>query len=196
MSFTVRPAVPADAAALAACAAVTFPLACPPSSDPRDIQRFLETELSESRFAERLGDPDRMILCVELHPPGDASDAAGSTKRGLGGYSMLVRTQPDDALIRGALTVLPAVELSKFYIDPAHHGAGAARALMEASLETAAGTGMPGIWLGVNQENERAIRFYSRSGFRIAGTKTFRLGGRLEDDYILERSLTGSFTGG
>jgi hypothetical protein len=69
MSFAVRPAVPADAAALAACAAVTFPLACPPSSDPRDIQHFLETELSESRFAEHLGDPDRTILCVDLARP-------------------------------------------------------------------------------------------------------------------------------
>jgi ribosomal protein S18 acetylase RimI-like enzyme len=109
---------------------------------------------------------------------------------------MLVRTQTDDAGIRESLTVLPAVELSKFYIDPAHHGAGAAPALMRVSLRTAAGTGMPGIWLGVNQENERALRFYTRSGFRLAGTKTFRLGGRLEDDYILERSLAGSLAGG
>ncbi|MHA7264389.1 GNAT family N-acetyltransferase [Arthrobacter sp. TMN-37] len=104
---------------------------------------------------------------------------------------MLVLSQPDDAGTRGSLTVLPAVELSKFYIDPAHHGTGAARALMQASLRAAACTGMPGIWLGVNQENERAIRFYARSGFRLAGTKTFRLGGRLEDDYIFEQRLGG-----
>ena len=49
--------------------------------------------------------------------------------------------------------------------------------------------GAQGMWLGVNQLNARAQAFYTRSGFAVVGTKHFQVGGRLEDDYVLERPL-------
>jgi ribosomal protein S18 acetylase RimI-like enzyme len=45
------------------------------------------------------------------------------------------------------------------------------------------------VWLGVNQENQRAQRFYAKSGFTVSGTKTFRLGGHVENDYVMVRPL-------
>ena len=43
------------------------------------------------------------------------------------------------------------------------------------------------MWLGVNQENQRAQRFYAKSDFRVSGTKTFRLGDSVENDYVMVR---------
>jgi len=43
------------------------------------------------------------------------------------------------------------------------------------------------VWLGVNQQNGRANRFYEKHGFAIVGTKGFELGGRREDDFVRER---------
>jgi diamine N-acetyltransferase len=60
---------------------------------------------------------------------------------------------------------------------------------MRASLAAAAESGGKGVWLGVNSQNARAIRFYEKSGFRKAGAKSFRLGSTVEHDFVLERAV-------
>lgn len=176
MTIDISTATAADAEALAACAAVTFPLACPPDSPPEEIERHISTQLSVERFAANITAPGHTILCIR--------DGVR-----ISGYSMIVLDQPTDADVLAALTISPAVELSKFYVHPDHHGRGSAAALMGRTLELAAASGLPGVWLGVNQENVRALRFYTKSGFHRVGTKRFRLGDRFEDDFILEQPL-------
>ena len=61
-------------------------------------------------------------------------------------------------------------------------------ALMAESLRRCAQLGAASVWLGVNQENQRAQRFYAKSDFRVSGTKTFRLGDSVENDYVMVRS--------
>lgn len=112
-------------------------------------------------------------------------DASGALR----GYSLLVDWPAQDPDVASALTILPSAELSKCYVHPDHHGLGAAAELMHASIESAAAAGSAGIWLGVNSENARAIRFYEKSGFRRIGTKSFRLGSTVENDLVMERAL-------
>ena len=176
MTSSIREAAADDAGALAELAAVTFPLACPPSASPDDIAAHLANKLSERHFREYLADPDTTILVI---------DGGG----GLRGYSLLVNRPAVDPDVVSALGILPSVELSKCYVHPAHHGLGAAAELMQASLRAAAETGGRGIWLGVNSQNARAIRFYEKSGFRKVGTKSFSLGSTVEHDFVLERAL-------
>jgi ribosomal protein S18 acetylase RimI-like enzyme len=47
------------------------------------------------------------------------------------------------------------------------------------------------VWLGVNSQNAKAIRFYEKSGFTKVGTKSFTLGDSVESDFILECPLPG-----
>jgi ribosomal protein S18 acetylase RimI-like enzyme len=176
MTHAIRKATADDAGALAALAAVTFPLACPPSASPEDIAAHLANTLSEGHFRDYLADPDVTILVID-------------DDGGLRGYSLLVNRPAQDPDVSSALTLVPSVELSKCYVHPEHHGLGAAAELMHASLRAAAGTGAAGIWLGVNSQNARAIRFYEKSGFRKAGSKSFRLGTTVEHDFVLERAL-------
>ncbi|MCT9625696.1 GNAT family N-acetyltransferase [Pseudarthrobacter equi] len=176
MSHTIRRATMADAGALAGLAAVTFPLACPPSSSPEDIAAHLANTLSEDHFRGYLADPDITILVL------DSGDR-------LNGYSLLVDRPASDPDVASALTLTPSVELSKCYVHPEHHGLGAAAELMHASVQAAGAAGRAGIWLGVNSQNARAIRFYGKSGFRKVGTKSFRLGSTVEHDFVLERAL-------
>ena len=102
---------------------------------------------------------------------------------------MLVDAQPSDPDVAAAVRRRPTVELSKIYVLPEAHGSGGARALMEAGLDWARTRGALGVWLGVNQQNERAQRFYAKSGFTVVGTKRFLVGGRHEDDFVMERPL-------
>jgi ribosomal protein S18 acetylase RimI-like enzyme len=72
---------------------------------------------------------------------------------------------------------------------PDAHGSGVAAALMAAVLDHARAAGARSVWLGVNQRNERAQRFYAKQGFAVTGTKTFRLGAHLEADYVMARPV-------
>jgi diamine N-acetyltransferase len=176
MTHTIRNATTDDAGRLAGLAAVTFPLACPPGSKPEDIAAHLAGTLSEEHFRGYVADPDITVLVV---------DAGGELR----GYSMLVARPARDCDVESALTVLPSAELSKCYVHPDHHGLGAAAELMRATIASAAATGSAGLWLGVNSENAKAIRFYEKSGFRKVGTKSFKLGTVVEHDFVMELAL-------
>jgi ribosomal protein S18 acetylase RimI-like enzyme len=174
VSLSIRPAGPEDAAVLHEVAAATFALASPPDTRPEDIDAFIASSLSAARFQEHLADPARMLFLATL------DDAVV-------GYSMLVTGEPSDADAARAVVHRPTVELSKIYVRAEHHRSGVAAELMAASLRAAAVSGARSVWLGVNQRNERANRFYDKQGFRIVGTKRFLVGTRLFDDFVRER---------
>jgi len=153
-----------DTEELAAIAARTFPLACPPSTAPENIASFIHTNLSADRFAEYLADPGRAIITAQRDGR-------------IIGYAMLVRGATGDT-----------AELSKMYLLPDYHGAGAATTMMELTLATAEQWGVRCVWLGVNQTNQRAQRFYAKSGFKVNGTRTFQVGARREDDFVMVRA--------
>jgi ribosomal protein S18 acetylase RimI-like enzyme len=45
------------------------------------------------------------------------------------------------------------------------------------------------IWLAVWENNPRAMRFYEKNGFRVAGKTLFRLGGDIQHDFVMARNL-------
>jgi ribosomal protein S18 acetylase RimI-like enzyme len=163
LTALVERAAAVDTNELAAIAALTFPLACPPSTPPEDVASFVDTNLSADRFSEYLSDPARAVL-------------AARHEGRIIGYAMLVRDGGD------------AAELSKIYVRAEYHGAGVASALMDAALAAAAEWGARSVWLGVNQANQRAQRFYLKSGFTVTGTRTFQVGARRENDYLMTRA--------
>jgi ribosomal protein S18 acetylase RimI-like enzyme len=176
MPITTRRAAPDDAAELHTLADRTFGLACPPGTAQADVDAFVALHLSVARFEEYLKDDDRTVLIAE-------SDGVPV------GYAMLVRgpiADPDvGALVDGG----SSIELSKFYVLADNHGSGIAAELMRATLEAAAATRATSCWLGVNQKNVRAGRFYAKNGFEVVGTKRFLVGAQWHDDHVRVRSL-------
>ncbi|WP_246227390.1 GNAT family N-acetyltransferase [Mycolicibacterium helvum] len=165
-----------DVDELADLAAATFPLACPPSAPPEDVAAFIGANLSAQRFVDYLADPSRIVL------------AARDGGR-LVGYAILIEGVGEDPNVAAAVTMRPAVELSKIYVLADSHGSGVAAALLSTAVDRASATGARCLWLGVNQRNERAQRFYTKNGFSIAGTKTFQLGAHTEHDFVMVRPL-------
>jgi GNAT superfamily N-acetyltransferase len=165
-----------DAENLSDVAVATFPLACPPELSSDDIAAFIGDVLSGDRFGDYLTDPGRTVL---------KAVADGE----IVGYAMLVAGEPADPDVAGAVRPRPVIELSEMYVLPGHHGSGVSTALMLAALDRARDGGCAGIWLRVNQQNERAQRFYGKHGFRTVGTKSFTIGTRLCHDFIMQRDL-------
>lgn len=167
----IRAATRDDAALLHRVAAETFPLACPPDTSPTSIASFIAENLSVVSFEAYLADPTRLLFVGEV-------DGVAS------GYTMVVFGEPYDVDVARAVTDRPTAELSKCYALPAAHGTGLAAAMVTASAQAARSRGARSLWLGVNQQNVRANRFYEKQGFVQVGTKKFLVGERYEDDFV------------
>lgn len=176
MPVTIRRAAASDAPGLARVAAITFPLACPPTTTEEAKAQFIATVLSEEAFAGYLASERHDVLLAELD--GEVV-----------GYTLLITGDPADPDVAQAVRARPTVELSKVYVLPEHHGQGVSAALMDASVSAARETGAASMWLGVNNLNARANRFYEKQGFAVVGRKKFRLGDVDEDDFVRELVL-------
>jgi ribosomal protein S18 acetylase RimI-like enzyme len=141
------------------------------------IETFIAENLTVDRFGEYLADPGRAVILAE-----DGGRAVG--------YAMLVHGEPYDADVRAVVRHHPTTELSKIYVLPDAQGGVVASALLEAAVEVAREVGAAGMWLGTNQQNTRAQRFYEKSGFQRVGTKRFWVGDHYEDDFVYELALS------
>ena len=171
MTVDIRRAEANDAALLHELAAATFPLACPPDTAPEAIQSFIRDNLSVERFSAYLADDSRELFVASV-------DGVGA------GYTMLVHGEPSDPDVAAVVTVYPTAELSKVYVLAGHHGSGVAAQLVRATVEAARSRGAASVWLGVNNLNAKANRFYAKQGFEQVGTKKFLVGDRWEDDFV------------
>ncbi|WP_245549807.1 GNAT family N-acetyltransferase [Gordonia effusa] len=164
------------AEAIANVAAITFPLACPPHSPPDAIADFIANQLSPNNFRGYITRDNAEVLVAQQDSQ-------------IIGYCLVLHRDPPDPDVAAVVTARPVSEISKMYVLPDHHGAGASHALMTRAIDTARARKSAIVWLGVNQENLRAQRFYAKMGFGVAGTKTFNLGATIEHDYVMTRLL-------
>lgn len=168
----VRRALPAESDALSAFMRRLFLAAYAHSADAANVARYVEATFVPEQQARELADPALVTLLAE-----DGDEWAG--------YAQLrPASRPQVVLAADA----PA-ELWRFYLDPRWHGSGAAARLMQAIADRAAHAGADALWLYVWQQAPRAIRFYEKCGFRIAGTAVFMVGDRRNDDWVMWRPL-------
>jgi tRNA (guanine37-N1)-methyltransferase len=184
---TVRDATPADGDAVAALAAVTFPLAGPPGTSREDIDSFVATHLTPRAMAEHA---ERATSVLRVAWVGQV--AVGYT---LCLLPATVDEPPYAADVAACVTARPAAELSKVYVLPEYMGSGLASLLMTdagRAVRAARVEGEPvaALWLGTNSGNKRAQKAYRRSGFTRAGRRTFRVGETTHSDVVMVLDLT------
>ncbi|MFY0592810.1 GNAT family N-acetyltransferase [Roseivirga sp.] len=82
------------------------------------------------------------------------------------------------------------VEIERIYIEKAYQGLKIGKALFTKALEIAKLHTAKWLWLGVWQENKKAIAFYEYLGFRTYDTRQFKLGNELQDDVLMRLPIT------
>jgi diamine N-acetyltransferase len=172
-AVAIRPAHAADAEALALVGAATF----------------LET------FAGILDGADIVAHCANQHasevyrsllarPRARAWLAEAEVGRAPVGYVLL-----DDS---GLVVRDPSpgdMEIKRIYLLRRFQGTGVGRGMMDAAITDARAQGATRLLLGVYSRNTRAITFYEKAGFHLAGERRFKVGGNHYDDVILARDL-------
>jgi ribosomal protein S18 acetylase RimI-like enzyme len=171
--MTLRPAGAEDAARLAEFAARAFRETFGPDNRPEDMAEYLATAYGRAQQARELADPSYQTLLLE-------EDSA------LVGFAQLRRGETA-ACVSGP----EPVELYRFYVDRAFHGRGFAQSLMEAVHAAAAALGGRTLWLGVWERNARAIRFYEKCGYRVAGNAEFFVGRDRQTDLVMVTAVHG-----
>jgi diamine N-acetyltransferase len=167
----IRRATLADAPLIASLGAQTFVTSFGAQNTPENLAKHLASAFGEDIQTRELVDPAITYLIAELH---------GRTA----GYAQ-VREGDAPECITG-----PApVEVRRFYVLHDFHGTGIAQALMDACAIEARQRGGRTLWLGVWDQNPRAIRFYTKWGYEDVGGQTFMLGDDPQQDRVLSRSL-------
>ncbi|NNC48058.1 MAG: GNAT family N-acetyltransferase [Sphingomonas sp.] len=82
------------------------------------------------------------------------------------------------------------LEIERIYVDGSMQGIGVGKALFEFASEIARRKRMDAIWLGVWEENPKAISFYERQGFRPFGVHTFTIGTDAQRDVLMRLELS------
>lgn len=164
MSLQVRLATLEDAKSISDLAITTFPMACPVSTPAEDIKNYIADNLQVANFENILSSAKRKIHVLEVDGR-------------IIGYSLL-NLKPEPVGISQADGI---PELTRCYLLAEFHGAGHAQELVKATLQTVSG----GVRLLVNDENERAFKFYTRQGFSSVGETSFYVGKDKHRDLVM-----------
>lgn len=83
----------------------------------------------------------------------------------------------------------PPLEIERIYVLKSHQDMKIGKALMDEAIRIGLEEKMSFLWLGVNKENLKAIRFYKNYDFTIFGEKNFQLGKAVNADYLMLKAL-------
>ena len=82
-----------------------------------------------------------------------------------------------------------ALEIERIYVSKEFHGKSVGQILYDKAIEIAKQKGSEYVWLGVWEENPRAISFYKKNGFVEFDKHIFRLGNDEQTDIMMKMKL-------
>ncbi|RYZ19949.1 MAG: GNAT family N-acetyltransferase [Chitinophagaceae bacterium] len=170
-TIEIRTAGAEDLALLQQLGRKTFLETFSESNTAENMQHYL----AESFSAER--------LTRELQTPGSSFYLAFAGKRPAG-YLKVNTGRAQTELHDGQ-----ALEIERIYVLHQFQGQKVGQALFEKALRLAGEMGASCVWLGVWEQNEKAIGFYKKNGFVVFDKHLFQLGGEAQTDILMKRKV-------
>lgn len=84
---------------------------------------------------------------------------------------------------------LDALEIERIYLLKAFYGQKVGQLLYQKAIDIALELQASYVWLGVWEENYRALRFYEKNGFTPFSKHKFRLGDDEQTDLMMKKAL-------
>ncbi len=170
-TITIRRGEPRDHRLIATLGRKTFLDSFGADNHPQDMADYLAQSFSPQIQASQLVQPGSLFLIAE----------AGARPVG---YARLVAAPAPVCIVASK-----PIKLERLYADKQWIGQGVGSTLMDACIAQAKALCCDGIWLGVWEKNEHAIRFYNQWGFAQRGRQPFILGRDRQTDLVLWLSL-------
>jgi ribosomal protein S18 acetylase RimI-like enzyme len=166
----LRPATPADAAALAALGEETFTRTFGHTYRAEDLAAFLAAAYSVAWHEALLADPARVTWLAEAGGEPIGFGIAGPCKL------PVANLEPR------------AGEIQRLYLRAEWQGRGIGSRLLEQLLADLQRSGHAPLYVGVWSQNHGAQRLYARHGFSKVGDYYFPVGEHRDHEFILRRS--------
>ena len=171
----IRQLTLADLDQLQSISRTTFHETFAADNSEADMAHYLEHNLSASRLAQELVNPESRFYFAE----DDDGNALGYLKTNTGA----AQSEPQDP---------QALEIERIYVLSAHHGQGVGTALYRQARHDAEQQGAPYLWLGVWEHNRSALQFYQKHDFTAFTSHTFTLGSDAQTDILMKLDLVPS----
>lgn len=172
MTVSIKFADVNDAKLLSELGKVCFSEAFGKDNSEEDLKNYLEESFKEEEIKSELHHKEITYLIVF----DETNEAIG--------YAKLNREENPEEL-----NGITSIQLQRIYVRQKMKGKKAGALMLQKCMEIAKNENRKFIWLTVWEENKEAIEFYYKWGFEICGHRYFKIGKKIDDDYMMKKEL-------
>jgi ribosomal protein S18 acetylase RimI-like enzyme len=136
-----------------------------------DLEKYLKESFASEKLIAELANPNAAFYFAALN-----EEVIGYLKINFGDAQTELKDNK-------------AVEIERIYVLQAYHGKKIGQLLYNKAIEIAREHGAHYVWLGVWEENHRALQFYKKNGFVPFDTHIFKLGNDEQTDIMMKLAL-------
>ncbi len=169
--FEIRQIGIQDIEQLQAIGRQTFAETFAESNSAEDMAKYLEEAYAHDKLSAELTDPNSEFYLASLE-----QEVIGYLKLNFGNAQTELKDNK-------------ALEIERIYVAKAFHGKKLGQLLYDKAIEVAKEKMVDYVWLGVWEENHRAIQFYTKNGFVAFDKHVFVLGNDAQTDIMMKLEL-------
>lgn len=169
--ITIRSATVNDAELIADLSRQTFYDSFAAQNTKENMDKFLNEQFTKEALMKEVGAENNIFFLAYFDDE-------------VAGYARLREKN-----IPPGLGTSSAIEIARIYVVSSFIGKGIGAALMQTSIDFAIKNKHECLWLGVWKENQRAIDFYERWGFKKFAYHDFLLGDDVQQDWLMKKML-------
>jgi ribosomal protein S18 acetylase RimI-like enzyme len=171
-SIIIQRATPLDVKKLQEIGRTTFYESFAHLNSQEDMQEYLEQSFSIDKLTGELSNKESQIYFAMLD------------ERMIGYLKINFGQAQTEKLDHDSL------EIERIYVLKDFHGQKVGQVLYQKAVEIAHEMKVIYVWLGVWEENHRAIAFYEKNGFATFDKHLFRLGNDVQTDLMMKKILS------
>lgn len=141
------------------------------SNSAENMSKYLEEAYSFEKLNEEINNPNSLFYFAMFH-----EKVIGYLKLNMG----VSQTELQDK---------NAIEIERIYVLKDFHGKKVGQLLFDKAIKIAKEQQVAYVWLGVWEENKRALQFYTKNGFVEFDQHIFVLGDEAQTDIMMKLAL-------
>lgn len=138
------------------------------ANTPENLENYIQENFNAAQVASEINNSESIFYLANL-----GTNTLGYLKLNFGKAQTEIHS-------------LEAMEIQRIYVLKAFHGKKIGQLFLNHAVKLGQQSGVDSIWLGVWEENHKAIEFYSKNDFADFGKHTFTLGDEVQTDILME----------
>ena len=171
MDIIIKKIIIKDLAQLQKIGISTFSETFAEHNTKEDLEKYLKESFAADKLIAELENPDAAFYFAEVD-----DTVIGYLKINFGDAQTELKDNK-------------SVEIERIYVLQAYHGKKIGQLLFNKAIEIAKEHQAHYVWLGVWEENHRALQFYKKNGFVQFDTHIFKLGNDEQTDIMMKLAL-------